>query len=103
MIIQEMNLHIEHRSGKSDVNADALSRNPIYEDSRTAESDSPSSYGTPNTTAREGENSEIHRNIGILQRQDPQLSTLITFLEERELPDDPKLASQMNGVRAKSV
>ena len=73
MIIQEMNLQIEHRSGKSNVNADALSRNPIPEDSQniSADTDSESPNGMPNTTAEEEESSEKHCNIGILQRQDP--------------------------------
>ena len=65
MIIQEMNPQIEHRSGKSNVNADALSRNPIPEDSQSI-SESPN--GTRNTTAEEEQSSEKHCNIGILQR-----------------------------------
>lgn len=34
-------------------------------------------------------------DIGVIQRNDPQLSTLITFLEKGELPDDQTLAKRI--------
>ena len=38
---------------------------------------------------------EEDHDISALQRKDPQFSSLITFLEKRELPDDQKLAKRI--------
>ena len=97
MIIQEMNLQIEHRSGKSNVNADALSRNPAPTDSEnlspTTGSENQSS--TQDGTDEEKADVEKCHDIGAKQRKDPQLSSLISFLEKGELPDDHKLAKRI--------
>ena len=96
MIIQEMNLHIEHQSGICNVNADTLSRNPAptgSEDPSPA-TDLESQSSTHGTTEMKADGEKCH-DIGVLQRKDPQLTTLIIFLEKRELPDDQKLAKRI--------
>ena len=57
MIIQEMNLQIEHRPGKSNVNADALSWNPVPQpkhNSPVTDLDSGSQESSEDCTAEEG-------------------------------------------------
>ena len=73
MIIQEMNLEIEHRSGKSNVNADALSRNPVSTDSEhpspATDSDPESQSSTQGGTAEE--KAERCHDISALPERDP--------------------------------
>ena len=79
MIIQEMNLEIEYRSGKGNVNADALSRNPVSTDSEhpspTTHSDPESQSNTQGGTAEE--KAERCHDISALQGKYPHLSSLI--------------------------
>jgi hypothetical protein len=68
MIIQEMNLQIEHRSGKRNVNADALSRNPKPQDSGEVSAHTELESPAQDGTAEEEANTEKYCNIGTLQR-----------------------------------
>ena len=82
---------------KSNVNADALSRNPVSTDSEhpspATDSDPESQNSTQGGTAEE--NAERCRDISVLKRKDPHLSSLISFLEKGELPEDQKLAKRI--------
>ena len=82
---------------KNNVNADTLSRNPVPIDPEhfSSATDAENQNGTQSGTAEEKANGEKHHDIGALQRKDPQLSNLITFLEKKELPDDQKLAKRI--------
>ena len=84
MAIQELDLDIRHRSGKSNVVADAQSRNPapvavfqivahsLSSDVPTCESD-----------------------IGRLQQEDPDISPILQYLESGALPPDDEQARKL--------
>lgn len=79
MAIQELDLDIHHRSGKSNYVADALSRNPV----RVAQvlAFESAVAATPGAMPPESD-------IGNLQRQDPKLALILEYLEKDILPDD---------------
>ena len=80
MVLQEMDLEIFYRPGKRNANADALSRSPLPE---TGDGDMP--YGIISViTADQLEESEP--DLPELQRRDPELAPLITYLETGVLP-----------------
>ena len=97
MKVQEMNLEIEHRSGKSNVNADALSRNPAPTDSENLSPTTGSENRSSTQDGTDEEKADVEKchDTGALQRKDPQLSSLISFLEKGELPNDHKLAKRI--------
>ena len=66
MIIQEMDLDIRYRSGKSNCSADALSRNPV--------ADAVVSCVVAETT-----------ELGLQQHSDPEFKALIDYLEKGSL------------------
>ena len=85
MALQELDLKIEHRSGKHNANADALSRYPLLD----------SNSGTPPeklvavlaTTGSGGEeDSENESTLASLQRGDAELAPMIEYLETGVLP-----------------
>ena len=79
MAIQELDIKIRHRPGRSNANADALSRAPLEQrDDR-----------------KEGEAAGVIARIecqepemSTLQQQDPELAPVMKFLEARFLPED---------------
>ena len=81
MAIQELDLHICHRSGKNNANADALSRSPL-----AAGKDLP----IPET---EGVIAAIEEetNLSAYQRRDQNLADIIHYLETGILPADDRL------------
>ena len=83
MAIQELNLSIKHRSGSTNANADALSRSPLPTSDRDPDN-SPEKV----VAAVEAEGS----TLPMLQKQDPELSPVFTYLETGVLPPDDKLA-----------
>ena len=74
LIIQELDLEIKHRPGKSNMNVDALSRNPpaILAVSAAVASDSASGNSNSGTS----QESELSRK----QRQDPDFSGLFRYM-----------------------
>ena len=90
MAIQELDLEIRHRSGKSNVVADALSRNPVLEESDIFQIEvGGDSHAPPSDTPLS--NSEI----GQLQREDEELFHILAYLEEGHLPAEEKLAHRL--------
>ena len=85
MAIQELDLDIRHRSGKSNVVADALSRNPVPVTNvfqlvaRSLATDLPCCEG----------------DIGKLQREDSELSPILQYLENGILPADDEQARKL--------
>ena len=85
MVIQELNLDIRHRSGKSNYVADALSRNPVNVANVLAfqSVESPLSTLTPDS------------DIGKLQRSDKEFQPIFRYLEDDVLPTDERQARKL--------
>ena len=81
MIIQELDLEIKHRSGKSNANADALSRNP------------PANHVLQVTTA--ADDGPVENELSLKQRQDPEFLAMFQYIEDGVLPDNDKQAKQI--------
>ena len=88
LTIQELDLEIKHRSGKSNSNADALSRNPVAQVN-----------SVETLTFVDGEEEAIPRpeveqmaQVQAAQREDPELRVLCQYLESDVLPTDEKEA-----------
>lgn len=71
MIIQEMDLDIRHRAGKTNLSADALSRNPVPEAVVSAVEAVSTKYGEE-------------------QYRDPDFRPMFDYLKEGTLPADDK-------------
>ena len=79
MAIQDLDLHIRHRSGKRN---DALSRCPLPPNCEQAASETDGVIATIETEA----------DLAACQRQDKELAPVICYLETGLLPDDERLA-----------
>ena len=78
MIIQELNLEIKHRSGKSNSNADALSRNPVLSDAQPPETEpADENSKASDDTLRESDSKELQHEIRLQQREDSDLAKYI--------------------------
>ena len=91
MAIQELNLDIRHRSGKSNVVADALSRNPALEENSIFQIEVSDDSGTQPPC----DPSLPHSEISQLQHEDEELSSIIAYLEEGKLPEKESLARRL--------
>ena len=83
MAIQELDLKIRHRPGRSNANADALSRAPLEPVGDVQEEEIAGVIA--NLVGRESD-------LPTLQRQDTELEPLIKFLETGILPADNRIA-----------
>ena len=89
MAIQELDLRILHRTGKSNVNADALSQAPIAGTGKETERNVP--FGII-AAINAGRSSVQEDGLSKRQRNDPKLLEVIRFLEADILPADEKRA-----------
>ena len=96
-------IKILHKSGKSNVNADALSRSPVSTKSLAVEEPSQVASIRSESTADLADllqmdpevSSRPSSDFGMEQRQDPFIRDLVTFLEKDELPADPVKAKKL--------
>ena len=107
MALQELDLTIEHRSGKHNANADALSRHPISSPSAGADSTyaeelvavlSPSRQTKEESGvsgSRELEGGSEGGDLPTRQRADPELCPLIEYLEAGTLPPGDREARKI--------
>ena len=86
MALQELDLVVVHRSGKTNANVDALSRFPLA----TSADDNPTCGVVATITAGETE-----EGLSAEQRQDTELAVIIQYIETGVLPEDGKLAKQI--------
>ena len=93
MVLQELDLCIQHRSGKANSNADALSRCPLP----SAEDENPTEEVVAAVQVEDsGTPAELEKgSLSELQRRDRGLAPLICYLEDGTLPDDKKLARRI--------
>ena len=87
MIVQEFDLTIKHRSGKSNSKADALSRNPIQEDVATSSSLAIEALDTTLDLEQ--------KELIFEQSKDPELAALIDYVQDGSVPEDQALAKRL--------
>ena len=94
MAIQELDLHIHHRSGKKNTNADALSRYPVLSTESTS-----STHQALEVVAATNPSWESAKGgeptLSTMQRADPQLAPIVEYLENGELPEDDERAREL--------
>ena len=93
MVLQELDLCIQHRSGKANLNADALSECPLP----SAEDENPTEEVVAAVQVEDsGTPAELEKgSLSELQRRDGGLAPLICYLEDGTLPDNEKLARRI--------
>ena len=93
MALQELNLNIQHRFGKHNTNADALSRHPLPEsaDGHTTEE---VVAALRHTEPGGSDDSTDETTLATLQRRDEELAPMINYLETGVLPSSDKEAKQ---------
>lgn len=106
MTIQELDLDIRHRAGRSNRVADALSRNPVevahvlqFQSTEFSEEEAMPEQLVPATTAKPHVALDVPANLEAdikeLQRQDSQLTPIIDYHEKGVLPADEKSARRL--------
>ena len=88
MAIQELDLQIRHRSGRSNANADALSRSPLP----TGENSSMDDTDGVLANLQPGGDTVTESDLPSSQRRDEDLATIIEYLQKGVLPPDEKVA-----------
>ena len=85
MALQEMDLTIQHHSGKHNLNVDALSRFP---QAHPATEEIPSEGVVASITAGD-------RDLAMQQREDDELKVIMTYLEKGVLPEAGQTAKRV--------
>ena len=101
-------VHIVHRSGKANTNADALSRNPLPQGPDALETICEGEIQVAAIRSTDDANPDISTLLSsnpatetesipfsTHQRKDSELTPLILFIEEKKLPDDANLAKKI--------
>ena len=90
MALQELDIEIFYRPGRRNSNADALSRSPLPE---VGAEEMPFGIVSAVTIGETAGTSTD--NLAILQREDPQLRAITTYLETGVLPEEEKFARSL--------
>ena len=96
MVLQELNLTIQHRAGKHNANADALSRYPLLDSTNGVDARGEKLVAALTMTEDgDGEDTEEEDSLASMQHRDPELAPLIVFLETGTLPPRDQDARQI--------
>ncbi len=104
MALQELDLTIRYRPGKGNTNADALSRAPVSQPADdidcpfrivAAVSVSHPATSGENCEPMEAQAKDGDSTLPELQRKDPTLAEIITYLETGHLPPDERRAREL--------
>ena len=92
---QELDLHINHRSGKKNTNADALSWHPVLSTESASSNHQVLKvvFAATNPSWESAKGGEP--TLSILQWADPQLLPIVEYLEKGELLEDDKRAREL--------
>ena len=90
MVLQDLDLTIEYRPGRSNANADALSRYPLL----TTEDENQTSEVVAAIQAENRIPMESN-TLPELQRADEELAPIIRYLEDSSLPEDDAIARRI--------
>ena len=94
LAIQELDLNIKYRPGKTNLNVDSLSRCPV-QDGEPNESISPVPAVVAATNPSWVQAKDGEPTLADLQRSDGALKETIDFLEKKILPEDEKRAREI--------
>ena len=98
MAIQEMNLTLKHRSGRSNASADALSRNPVSEKEAVEVCTINSPPGETDASLLLELSSATKQklsNLTELQKSDSTFKDMFLYLADGVLPDEDKTARKV--------
>ena len=94
LAIQELDLVIHYKPGRTNQKADALSRSPCQAEDAEAHQEEKVVAAVeamdPQVATKGGE-----RSLEVLQREDPDLSRYFTYLEQGILPSDETVAKEL--------
>ena len=104
MMIQELDLEIRHRPGRTNLNADALSRNPECDRAPHVHGAAVLSvdglrtdghFEAPGVTTVDELLQQQFQEISESQHKSPELSPMIEYLEKGTLPEDEKISKNL--------
>ena len=99
MAIQEHDLEIRHRSGRSNASADALSRNPVVAQPQLPQQTDSTQVlqvtSDPVNVVNEDIQQQRFEDIAKYQYSDPQLLPMINYLKSGKLPEDESEAKKL--------
>ena len=99
MALQELDLDIQYRPGKTNSRADALSRHPVpLQPEDCTKTQTPTliaAIEAPLSSAQSGERDPDRSSLSERQLDDPQLRGIIRYLVDGELPTDDRQARQI--------
>jgi len=92
MALQEMDLHLHYRPGKTNQNADTLSHAPLTCHSEGSKGKVVAALIAPKALAKDGE-----EMIGLAERQnnDNELKPIIEYIKNGNLPEEEKVAREL--------
>ena len=91
MALQEMDLYLHYRPGKTNQNADALSRSPVATQSDVNNENVVAIISVPKVSDKNGERNELSES----QMSDDQLRPIIDYLRSGNLPNDENSAREL--------
>ena len=96
LALQELDLNIIYRPGKTNANADALSRAPLVDNIVSTGKNEPQTEAVVAATLTLQDSSKSgETHLEIRQRQDPELKQIIDYCQDGVLPQDDRKAREL--------